>query len=148
MAISSEQEVTTHNQIAQWFSTWGGYVATCNFDDARALFDPGVTGFGTYMDSVVGLDALEQRQWRSIWPTISGFKFLTETLTTFVSDECSQVSAMIVWDSEGYDREGTAYPRPGRTTAVFRRAGDDWKCIHTHFSEFPREAQRSFGKPK
>ena len=32
------------------------------------------------MDVVEGLDQLKINQWENIWPTISRFKFLTETL--------------------------------------------------------------------
>ena len=32
------------------------------------------------MDVVEGLDQLKINQWENIWPTISGFKFLAETL--------------------------------------------------------------------
>lgn len=136
-----------HDSIAAWFDTWGPLVATCEFTKARELFSDDVVGFGTFMDSVVGLDALEQRQWRSIWPTIVDFTFQTSTLRAFVSDDRCLASAMVVWTSTGFDKEGAPYDRPGRTTAVLRRDSPSapWRCEHTHFSEFPKEQQRSFG---
>ncbi len=135
--------------IAAWFDEWGGYVASCRFEQARALFSPTVVGFGTYMDLVEGLDALEAKQWRSIWPTIADFRFLTQELRAWTSADRGFATAMLMWHSTGFDAAGKPFPRPGRTTAVLHRASPEatWQCEHTHFSEFPAEHQRSFGKP-
>ena len=133
--------------IAEWFATWGGHVAACEFAPARALFAPEVASFGTYMDTVEGIDQLEERQWRSIWPTIRDFRFVPESLRVFVSPDRRQASAMILWHSTGIDADGNAYERPGRSTVVLERerVGAPWRGVHTHFSEFPRERKKSFG---
>ena len=150
--MSEELERVTANDedqtsLAAWFDTWGRYVAQCEFSLARELFSTDVVGFGTYMDTVKGLDELEAKQWRNIWPTISGFRFLTDNLTTFVSSDRCLATVMVMWASTGYSQSGEPYPRPGRTTAVLTRISPDhpWLGLHTHFSEFPAETQRSFG---
>tara|TARA_A100001037_G_scaffold240710_1_gene220689 strand:- start:87 stop:539 length:453 start_codon:yes stop_codon:yes gene_type:complete len=137
-----------HASIAAWFDEWGSYVASCDFEQARTLFSPTVVGFGTYMDLVEGLDALEARQWRSIWPTIADFRFLTDNLRVWTSPDRCLATAMLMWSSTGFSPNGDPFSRPGRTTAVLHRARADepWRCEHTHFSEFPAERQRSFGQ--
>jgi ketosteroid isomerase-like protein len=145
--------MTTHpddtKSVAAWFEQWGPMVADQAFESARTLFSEDVVGFGTFMDAVEGLDALEARQWRTIWPTIDGFRFATESLRVFVSNDRLLATAMVVWESTGFDTRGVSYPRPGRTTAVLARdsLAAPWLGVHTHFSQFPAEDQRSFGKP-
>ena len=55
-----------HSSITAWFDTWSGYVATVDFDSARPMFELDVVGFGTWMDTVEGLDNLMEKQWISI----------------------------------------------------------------------------------
>lgn len=135
--------------IADWFDGWGPMVASCQFESARRLFASDVVGFGTYMDLVDGLDALDTQQWRAIWPTIEDFRFMTETLRVFVAKDRCLATAMVVWRSTGFDQNKRPYERPGRTTAVLRRdsIAAPWLGIHTHFSQFPAEKQRTFDKP-
>jgi len=139
-------EQTDLDTVRAWFMGWGPLVAGQRFAEARALFDPGVIGFGTYMDLVEGLDGLEARQWRAIWPSIADFRFLPETLRIFTSADRLLVTALILWTSTGFREDGTPFPRPGRTTAVLKRAqsGAPWRGIHTHFSEFPAEHAKTF----
>ncbi|MSO76199.1 MAG: hypothetical protein EXQ87_04715 [Alphaproteobacteria bacterium] len=133
--------------IAGWFDAWGGHVAAVDFRRARALFDPGALGFGTWMDMVEGLDALESRQWRGVWPTIQDFRHQTEGLRVGVSADRCFAFGMLVWTSTGFDADARPYGRPGRTTAVFvrERAGDPWRAIHTHVSLFRGVPQKSHG---
>jgi len=135
--------------IAAWFDRWGPLVAGCQFESARELFASDVVGFGTYMDLVDGLDSLEARQWRSIWPTIADFRFVTENLRAFVASDRCLATAMVVWTSTGFDENKKPYDRPGRTTAVLKRdsISSPWLGVHTHFSEFPAETKRTFDKP-
>lgn len=133
--------------IRQWFATWHRHVDAVNFTASRSLFDDDVIGFGTFMDTVAGLDNLEQRQWRSIWPTIDGFHFKLETLRVGVSGDGCLAFGVVTWDSTGYHENGEPFPRPGRATVLFGRAkrGDPWKGLHTHISLNPGTPQTSFG---
>jgi ketosteroid isomerase-like protein len=53
---------------------------------------------------------------------------------------------MAVFDSTGYQKDGTTYDRPGRATVVFERDADDAPFIarHTHMSLFRDVPTRSF----
>lgn len=135
--------------ISDWFDEWGGYVANADFAASRPLFDQRVLGFGTWMNTVEGLDRLEADQWRNIWPTIRDFHHDTSTLRVGVSPDRLMAFGILVWTSTGFQEDGASYERPGRTTAVFTRPAVDapWKAIHTHVSLFRGVPQKSFGAP-
>lgn len=135
--------------LRAWFDTWGSYVAARDFASARPMFSPDVVGFGTHMRLVHGLDALERDQWRNVWPKISDFTFLTETLEGGVSPDGLQAWAIVPWTSTGYAEDGTPFDRPGRATVIFTRnqPNAEWRAIHTHFSLVPGTPQRSWGNP-
>ena len=84
----------------------------------------------------------------SIWPDIEDFEHLTEGLRCMVSPDRLMAFGMTVWTSTGFHEDGTAYERPGRTTAVFTREkpGGPWRCVHTHVSLFRDVPQRSWGR--
>lgn len=134
--------------ISEWFSTWDKLVDAVDFVPARKLFDPGVVSFGTRMDTVVGLEALERDQWRRVWPTITGFRFDVSTLVCQISPDRLQGVGIVVWHSTGYHEDGTEFDRPGRATVTFRRddPSAEWKAIHTHISLNPGTPQVSHGK--
>lgn len=137
-----------HGAIRAFFAEWGGYVAAVDFASARPLFDDGVIGFGTFMDTVVGLDNLERGQWRSIWPTIEDFRFNLDSLKCVVAPERLMAMGAITWNSTGIAENGERFDRPGRATVVFARAdtAQPWRGVHTHFSLNPGTPQRSYGK--
>lgn len=142
------EELSTPEQraeIAAWFEEWAGYVSAVNFQRARALFHPEVVGFGTYMEYVRGLDELERQQWRSIWGTISDFRFLTDRLICGVAGDGRQAWGIVPWTSTGYNEDGSTFERPGRATVLFVRDEDAgrWLAIHTHISLSPGTPQRS-----
>ncbi|CAN5825193.1 nuclear transport factor 2 family protein [soil metagenome] len=133
--------------IRDWFVTWAGQVAAVDFVSARKLFHPDVIGFGTFMDVVRGLDHLETRQWRSIWPTIEGFRFLVDQLVSEVSEDGKHAYGIVPWISTGFHESGEPYDRPGRATVLFTRPGTaaPWLAIHTHISLAPGTPQKSHG---
>ena len=69
-----------HISIQFWYLKWEKYVQNKNYSSAMELFENDVVSFGTWMDIVQGLDQLKLNQWKNIWPTISDFKFLIDTL--------------------------------------------------------------------
>ena len=125
--------------IANWFSTWEKLIGRVEYALARDLFDSDVIGFGTHMDTVKGLDHLEQDQWRHVWPTIDGFRFDLDTLECMISPDRLQGVGIVVWHSMGYLADGSGFDRPGRATVIFRRSTEDhlWKGVHTHISLNP-----------
>lgn len=142
--MSADQDTAA---IRDWFATWGEFVAAVDFESARPLFDPDVIGFGTFMDTVTGLDNLEQRQWRSIWPTIRDFRFNLDSLKCVVSEDRLLAVAAITWSSTGIGEDGVHFDRPGRATVGLVRAatGAPWRGMHTHFSLNPGTPQTSYG---
>jgi len=142
--LSSPQ---VHDELTAWFDAWDDYVDAVDFVAARALFHPDVVGFGTRMEYVAGLENLEQQQWRTVWGTIAGFKFLTERLISGVSPDGLLAYGIVPWSSTGFHEDGTPFERPGRATVLFTRDGQDalWRAIHTHISLDPGTPQRSHG---
>jgi ketosteroid isomerase-like protein len=140
-------EADDRQAVADWFSSWDKLVDAVDFVPARDLFYEDVIGFGTRMDTVVGLQRLEQEQWRRVWPTIDGFRFDLDTLECQISPDRLQAVGIVAWHSTGYLEDGTKFDRPGRATVVFRRATADqpWKGVHTHISLNPGTPPRSFG---
>ena len=125
-----------HDSIAGWLARWGGCIATLDFAGARTLFDPGVVGFGTFSDLLVGIDDLESRQWRAVWPVISDFRFDLDGLWTEVSPDRRLGHLAAGWTSTGAHENGMPFARPGRCTVTLRRAdlASPWLGAHTHFS--------------
>lgn len=140
-------ERTDADILRDWFTTWGSQVAAVDFRSARELFHPDVIGFGTFMDVVRGLDHLETRQWRSIWPTIEGFQFLVDQLVSDVSEDGKYAYGIVPWTSTGFHEDGAPYDRPGRATVLFTRSDPTtpWLAIHTHISLTPGTPQKSHG---
>ena len=117
---------------------------------ALQFFENDVVSFGTWMDVVEGLDQLKINQWENIWPTISGFKFLTETLFIQLSPDKLFANSILTWTSLGYHKEGKTFERSGRATVTLKRSSlnSEWKGIHTHFSLNRGVPQQSFGNFK
>ena len=82
--------------IANWFSTWEKLIGRVDYALARDLFDSDVIGFGTHMDTVKGLDHLEQDQWRHVWPTIDGFRFDLDTLECMIFPDRLQGVGIVI----------------------------------------------------
>ena len=124
------------DSITGWFEEWGACIARLDFVRARALFAPEVVGFGTYSDFLSGIEDLERRQWRKVWPSITCFRFELGGLWTEVSPDRRLGHAAVGWSSTGTDEKGLPFPRPGRCTVALRRADPfaAWLGTHTHFS--------------
>lgn len=114
-----------------------------DYSFARKLFDHNVVSFGTHAALVSGLDGLQAEQWSAIWPRISDFRFIVEDLQGAVRGD--HAWAAIPWTSTGYDESGRPFSRPGRATVVFRREGQRWLGVHTHFSLKPGTPPRTHG---
>ena len=133
-----------------WFLEWEKFVQKKQYASALQFFENDVVSFGTWMDVVEGLDQLKINQWENIWPTISGFKFLTETLFIQLSPDKLFANSILTWTSLGYHKEGKTFERSGRATVTLKRSSlnSEWKGIHTHFSLNRGVPQQSFGNFK
>ncbi len=121
--------------VRSWFLELQECVRAVDFERARRLFDPQVVSFGTVAGIVRGLAALEEHQWRRVWPSIRDFTFDLESLVWDAEGEMAW--AVALWTSTGFDAEGWPYHRPGRATVVLRRRHGTWRAVHTHFSLIP-----------
>ena len=129
----------TASTIRGWFHAWEQLIGSVDYDAARELFTDDVVAFGTVARVVLGLDALENQQWRSVWGRIEGFEFDLDGLVAGTSaDELTGWGACL-WSSTGHLPDGTAFHRPGRCTAVLSRRAVDhpWRAVHTHLSLVP-----------
>ena len=150
MMYKLNTENKDHVLIQLWYLEWEKYVQNKNYSSAMKLFENDVVSFGTWMDIVQGLDQLKLNQWKNIWPTISKFRFLTDTLFIQLSPDKLFANSMIIWDSIVYKNDGVSFARTGRATVTLKRDNfnSNWKGIHTHFSLNRGVPQQSFGNFK
>lgn len=134
-------------RIRAWFSRLADHVQAVDFEGARPIFAADLIAFGTFEDFVTDQPAVEQAQWRNVWPFITGFRWRLDGLRGLVSADRLSAIGMAVFDSTGYHEDGTPYDRPGRATVAFSRPaiGLDWIADHTHMSLFRNVPTRSFG---
>ena len=137
-------------RVKRWFHRLSEHVRAVDFEGARPLFAEDMIAFGTFEDFVTGRDAVEEAQWRNVWPVTSGFHYRMDDIRAIASPDRLTAIGMAVFQSTGYHEDGTSYERPGRTTvALSRRAvGVDWVADHTHMSLFRDVPSRSFGQRK
>jgi ketosteroid isomerase-like protein len=136
--------------VRHWFDTLAAHVQAVDFVGARPIFAEDMIAFGTFTDFMTGRDEAERVQWRNVWHQIDGFRFRPD-IRAIVSPDRLQAVGMGVFDSTGYQQDGTPYDRPGRTTVVLVRAspGAPFVAQHTHMSLFRDVPTRSFGdKPE
>jgi len=133
--------------VRAWFATLSDHVKARDFAAARPLMDGELLVFGTFSDFVAGLATAEEKQWRNVWPYITGFQFRLDDVRALVSPDRLFAVGLGVFDSTGYAEDGTPYDRPGRATVSFARekVGDPWVATHTHMSLFRDVPQRSYG---
>lgn len=131
--------------VRTWFTSLTEHVRTVDFAGARPIFAEDMIAFGTFSDFMTGRDAAEQAQWRNVWPHVDNFRFRSDIRAT-VSPDRLQAVGMGVFDSTGYQQDGTPYERPGRTTVVLVRPSTDAPFVaqHTHMSLFRDVPTRSF----
>jgi ketosteroid isomerase-like protein len=131
--------------VRHWFATLASHVQAVDFVGARPIFAKDMVAFGTFTDFMTGQEAAEKAQWRNVWHHIDGFRFRTD-IRAIVSPDRLQAVGMGVFDSTGYQQDGTPYDRPGRTTVVLVRPTPDAAFVaqHTHMSLFRDVPTRSF----
>jgi ketosteroid isomerase-like protein len=136
-----------HLSIKSWFDIWQIHIQNKDYVSAQKLFKDDVVSFGTWMDVVEGLDKLCLGQRKNIWPTITDFKFLTNSLFIQISPDRLFSNSILVWSSLGYQKGGDSFNRSGRATVVLKKLNldDSWKGIHTHFSLNRGVPQKSYG---
>jgi ketosteroid isomerase-like protein len=133
--------------IADWFVRWGDLVANVDFRRVREMFVEDAVAFGSKVEMVTSREALEQEQWRAVWPTIEDYRHDVSTLEIIVSPDRLMAMGAVILRSTGIQRDGQRFPRMGRVTATLMRAGVDapWLATHTHVSLKPGTPAPSHG---
>lgn len=121
-------------RIRRWLAAMEDCVRRRHFEGARDLFASDVLGFGTGAVLALGLDALEERQWRRVWQHTRGFTFSLEQMHCFGGPDGLCVAT--TWESVGVRADGSTFPRSGRATLVLA-GGERLKAVHSHFSLDP-----------
>ena len=148
MQFNWQPDATDISTVKAWLATWQPCVKELKFEKAQSLFVENTASFGTHMDVVEGIGALEENQWRNVWPNIEEFEWDFDNIKIGVSPDRLMAFLITTWNSKGFGKEGNSFDRPGRTTVILSRSQTDasWLGIHTHFSLHPGTPYRTFGK--
>jgi len=121
-------------RATKWLRLWERQINEGDYQGARDLFSPNVLSFGTIAPEMKGLEQLESRQWRIVWPAIRDFSFGEPAI--LAPSAGSDVVVIASWNSLGRDGRQW-YARRGRCTLVLREEAGGLRCIHSHFSMEP-----------
>ena len=125
--------------VAEWYERWSGYVAAVDFAPAREMFAEDAIAFGTMVEVVASQPQLEREQWRSVWPSIEGFRFDTSTLEVVMSPDRLMAMGALIFRSTGLHPDAQKFERNGRSTVTLMRSAVSapWICTHSHISLKP-----------
>ena len=126
--------------IAEWFVNWARLVAAVDFKRVRELFAEDAIAFGSKIEMMTSREALEQEQWRAVWPTMEDYSYDLSTLEIAISPDRLMAMGAAIFHSVGLHADGkTRFDRPGRATATLmrERIGAPWFCTHSHVSLKP-----------
>jgi len=134
-------------RVKKWFRRLSEQVQAVDFAGAHPLFAEDMIAFGTFENFITGREAAERAQWRNVWPVTSGFRFREDDIRAIVSPDRLTAIGMGVFDSTGYQEDGTPYERPGRTTVALsrRRICEVCDADLTHMTLFSDVPRRSIG---
>ena len=134
--------------IRRWFVRLADCVRAVDYEAAFPLFAEDLIAFGTHNDFVTGRPEVMRMQWMKVWPTIRNFRWRQDEVVAIVSPERLSAVGLAVFDSDGFNRDGSRFDRRGRATVSLARAeaGADWVAVHTHMSLFRGTPDQSFGQ--
>ena len=91
--------------VKAWLANWQTCVQGLDFNKAQSLFVKNTASFGTHMDVVEGIDALEENQWRNVWPNIEEFEWDFDNIKIGVSADRLMAFLITTWTSKGFDSD-------------------------------------------
>ena len=152
MRLRDEPRPDDLEAMRRWFKALEDCVNAVDFAAGRALFAEDMIAFGTFSDFVAERDGVEREQWRKVWPTIRRFHWRLADVKGIVSPDRLSGTGMAIWDSDGFNPDGSRFDRRGRATVAFAREkiGDPWVAVHTHMSLFrgtPAVSHGTFSGP-
>ena len=98
-------------RVKKWFRRLSEQVQAVDFAGAHPLFAEDMIAFGTFENFITGREAAERAQWRNVWPVTSGFRFREDDIRAIVSPDRLTAIGMGVFDSTGYQEDGTQIGR-------------------------------------
>jgi ketosteroid isomerase-like protein len=133
--------------IRQWFKRLSEHVQAVDYEGARPIFAEDMLAFGTFTDFMTERAEAERQQWRNVWGTIRNFRW-RDGIEGIVSADRLTAIGMGIFDSDGFNPDGSRYDRRGRATVTFARraVGEPWVATHTHMSLFRGTPDKSHGK--
>ncbi len=138
--------------IESWFAEWAKLVAAVDFKRVREMFAEDAIAFGSKIEMMTSRDALEQEQWRAVWPTMEDYSYDLGTLEIAISPDRLMAMGAAIFHSTGLHADkATRFERPGRATATLmrERVGAPWHCTHSHVSLKPGTPSPShFNRPE
>jgi hypothetical protein len=138
MKLRREPDPADLEAMRRWFKRLEDCVNAVDYAAGRPLFAEDMIAFGTFSDFVAERDDVEREQWRAVWPTIRRFHWRLSEVKGVVSADRLSGTGMAIWDSDGFNADGTRFDRRGRATVAFARTAADepWVAVHTHMSLF------------
>jgi ketosteroid isomerase-like protein len=132
--------------IADWFVRWGELVGNVDFKRMREIFVDDAVAFCSKVEMVTSRDALEQKQWRPIWPTMADYSYDLSTLEVIVSPDWLMAMGAAIFRSTGFHKHGKRFDRPGRVSAALMHSavGAPWFATHIHVSLKPGTPSPSY----
>jgi len=122
--------------IQDWLTGFSQAVRSRDYEAGRRFFALDVMGFGSVAERCHGLEDLESRQWRRVWDVTTDFEFDLDSAA--IGQEENMAWAACSWQSFGKNAAAEPVLRRGRSTFVFRKEGEQWRAIHSHFSLEPK----------
>jgi len=126
-----------------WLRGFEAAVRAGDFAAGREFFAADALAFGTWAAAVVGLDRIEQEQWRRVWPRIREFRFEERPVIGAAADHAWIATG---WSSRATGPDGQPFERPGRATFVLSRRNGRWLAVHSHVSLLPTQSEGAHGR--
>jgi ketosteroid isomerase-like protein len=133
--------------VADLFERWGTLVGKVDFRRARGLYADDVIAFGSLGKMMASREALENEQWRAVWPTLADYRHDLTTLDVVISPDRLMAMGAVIARTTGIHKDGSHFERPVRVTATLMRetTGAPWFMTHTHVSLVPGTPAPSYG---
>jgi ketosteroid isomerase-like protein len=121
--------------IKDWLASFAEKVRTVDYAGAYPFWHDEIVIFGTYQELVRSRQAWTDTQWDNVWPRTDDFTFDLDNTLVLSSPDGAMAVAVAPWNSTGFHPDGSAFPRPGRSTIVLAKQPDGrWVGVHSHMS--------------
>lgn len=129
-----EAPAPIRDAIRDWLDRFAATVREVDYRSAYPFWHPRIIAFGTVQALVEGLEPFRDRQWESVWPKTSDFRFRLDVSRVLASPDGKMAVAIAPFTSTGYAPDGTPFDRPGRTTLILVPGDAGWLAVHSHMS--------------